>query len=160
MIVWPTYRGMLRKQGGGSSFFGQRSWKLRFFVVDGDSLSYYSDKRAYERGDTPLKGLYLPLRHYRVEPLLDQPTRLRLVSIADAARPRSSRWPLQPLSPGAAIVADIDARPFDLEAPTVEAKWRWLRVLRGRRRDGRHRADSAEWDELETAARIGRRSSS
>ena len=39
-------------------------------------------------------------------------------------------------------------RVFELEAPSAEAKAKWVRALRGKRADGRHRADSPDFAPL------------
>jgi len=49
--------GYLSKQGGGSSTFGRKSWKVRYFVLNKGNLTYYPDKSAYQQGDQP-KGIY------------------------------------------------------------------------------------------------------
>jgi hypothetical protein len=38
--------GYLRKQGGGTSMLGRKTWKTRFFCLDGCSLSYFDDEDA------------------------------------------------------------------------------------------------------------------
>ena len=47
--------GILEKKGGGTSLFGRRNWKQRFFVLYHDRLSYYeSERAASEKADEPL----------------------------------------------------------------------------------------------------------
>lgn len=38
------FAGFAEKQGTGSSLFGGKSWKKRFFALDGDTLSYFEDE--------------------------------------------------------------------------------------------------------------------
>jgi len=45
---------ILTKQGGGTSFFGSRSWKERFFVLRDTWLMYFTDPQAKARGDVCL----------------------------------------------------------------------------------------------------------
>lgn len=56
----------------------------------------------------------------------------------------------------AAKKASLAARVFELEAPTPEVKAKWVRALRGRRADGRHRADSPEYATLYAAVAAAR----
>jgi hypothetical protein len=57
--------GYLWKRGSGKSLFGQRSWKLRYIVVDDGSLAYYSDLSHFlSTPSTPLKGRFIPLHRY------------------------------------------------------------------------------------------------
>lgn len=77
----------------------------------------------------------------------------------DAQRPPAATIPASgaaagasPTSPGAATVERIGRRAFYLEAASAQGKVKWLRVLRGRRLDGRRREDSDVVDCLEAAA--------
>ena len=50
MKVEPTSRmGYLRKQGGGTSMLGRKSWKTRFFCLDGASLSYFDNEDSRDK---------------------------------------------------------------------------------------------------------------
>jgi hypothetical protein len=40
--------GYLQKRGGGTSVFGRKSWKRRFFVLDGPHLSYFETEDKAE----------------------------------------------------------------------------------------------------------------
>lgn len=51
----------------------------------------------------------------------------------------------------------LDRRVFHFEAPSQEAKAKWIKVLRGRRMDGKHRADSPEFEELYAAVAAARK---
>ena len=55
-------RGYLYKQGGGSSLFGAKTWKKRWFVLEaGGVLNYYKDQSDWTSGGAPLKdALYRP----------------------------------------------------------------------------------------------------
>jgi len=50
----PGLEGYLSKQGGGTSAFGRKSWKVRYFVLSKGVLNYYEDKKAYQKGTKPL----------------------------------------------------------------------------------------------------------
>lgn len=67
-IVFPSYRGYLKKKGGGTSIFGRKSWKERFFVFSRGSLAYFETAADWEKGTEPLKALQISLRYYRVDP--------------------------------------------------------------------------------------------
>lgn len=45
-----------------------------------------------------------------------------------------------------------DKRTFKFEAPNEEQKAKWVKALRGRRADGRHRSDSGDYSKLYTLA--------
>ena len=48
--------GKLEKKGGGTSVFGRRNWKCRFFRLTKDGmLSYYKTFEAAQEGEKPLK---------------------------------------------------------------------------------------------------------
>lgn len=67
-IVYPSYRGYLKKKGGGTSIFGRKSWKERFFVFSRGNLAYFESAADWEKGTEPLKALQISLRYYRVDP--------------------------------------------------------------------------------------------
>jgi len=49
--------GYLSKQGGGSSTFGRRNWKVRYFTLKNGVLSYYADKKEAQANQPP-KGSF------------------------------------------------------------------------------------------------------
>jgi len=52
--------GVLSKKGGGTSLFGRRSWRKRYFVLsEAGNLSYYRDAAAHAAGAEPLKNAML-----------------------------------------------------------------------------------------------------
>ncbi len=67
-VIFPSYRGYLRKKGGGTSIFGRRSWKERFFVFSRGVLSYFDTASDHEKGLEPIKALQISVRYYRVDP--------------------------------------------------------------------------------------------
>jgi len=52
--VWWLKKGYLLKKGGGTSTFGRRSWKLRYFVLDGEkgTLRYFESEKAFKKNST------------------------------------------------------------------------------------------------------------
>lgn len=54
----PTLRrlGALRKQGGGTSTWGRKNWKTRFFVLEGARLLYFEDDEARLERKKPLNA--------------------------------------------------------------------------------------------------------
>lgn len=49
--------GYLSKQGGGTSAFGRKNWKVRYFVLKNGVLSYYENKKASQASEAP-KGSF------------------------------------------------------------------------------------------------------
>jgi len=49
--------GYLSKQGGGSSAFGRKNWKVRYFVLKNGVLSYFTDKKEAQANASP-KGSF------------------------------------------------------------------------------------------------------
>jgi hypothetical protein len=59
MLTMNTKSGYLYKEGGGTTFlFGRKSVKRRWFVLQGDKLSYFSDEKSLN----PLKNKQIRLR--------------------------------------------------------------------------------------------------
>jgi hypothetical protein len=86
---------------------------------------------------------------------LETPTQFELVPL-DAAEISSGSFeePEAIESPTKAkIHKPMEKRSFLFDAPSPEMKARWIKVLRGRRADGRHRADSNEFAAYIVAAR-------
>ena len=54
----PRVKGILWKQGGGRSLFGQANWKKRYCVIIGDNLFYYANRQAYIKNQRHLKKPY------------------------------------------------------------------------------------------------------
>ena len=54
----PRLKGILWKQGGGRSLFGQANWKKRYCVIIGDNLFYYTNRQAYITNQRHLKKPY------------------------------------------------------------------------------------------------------
>ena len=51
--------GALEKKGGGTSMFGRRNWKTRYFVLFEQFLQYYESERAAQNNPTePLGTVY------------------------------------------------------------------------------------------------------
>ena len=54
----PRLKGILWKQGGGRSLFGQANWKKRYCVIIGDNLFYYANRQSYIKNQRHLKKPY------------------------------------------------------------------------------------------------------
>ena len=63
--------GYLFKKGSGDSFLGRHNWKKRWFVLEGDNLTYYEefdltkDEAVVMKGSTPVTGSKVELIHHR-----------------------------------------------------------------------------------------------
>lgn len=142
-IIFPDFRGYLKKKGGGTSWFGSTTLKERYVVLRRGVLTYYENQDDWDKSKDPRKGVMVTMRYYAVELMPDSPVSFAIV----------------PLPPE--VVAGIEAstdrdddaspkrkagprvkRMYEFEAPSKEMKVRWVKTLRGRRADGRHRADS------------------
>jgi len=52
-------QGYLSKQGGGTSFFGRKNWKVRYFLLRNGVMSYFVDKASFLIGATPLGSFHV-----------------------------------------------------------------------------------------------------
>jgi hypothetical protein len=105
------YMGYLRKQGGGTSMMGRKSWKTRFFVLDGPILFYYDNEEARLEGK-PLNPQPYILTFCDV--LLDDKSGVDASKYYFTIRPCGSRGGKGPLV---------------LEAETAAMRGRWLTWL-------------------------------
>lgn len=67
-LIYSNYRGYLKKKGGGTSLFGRRNWKERYCSLSRGLMGYYDSARDYEAGKEPLKGNFLSVRLFKVDP--------------------------------------------------------------------------------------------
>ena len=52
----PFFFGYLFKEGGGTSWFGRKTWKKRWVIISGVRLGIFKSQQAYAKGDPPLKN--------------------------------------------------------------------------------------------------------
>ena len=91
-LIFLNMKGYLRKEGGGTSIFGKKSWKERYFVAQAGVLGYYENQAEFEQGRPPIKHRYAKLRNYTVDIMAGDPLKFALVPNATAApSPRSPR---------------------------------------------------------------------
>jgi len=103
--------GYLRKQGGGTSMLGRKSWKTRFFVLDGPVLYYYESEEAHIDGK-PLNAQPYVLSFCDV--ILDDANGIDQSKYYFTIRPCGSRG---------------GSRPLSLEADSAATRGRWLTWL-------------------------------
>eukprot|EP01029_Cantina_marsupialis_P030969 TRINITY_DN8670_c0_g1_i2.p1 TRINITY_DN8670_c0_g1~~TRINITY_DN8670_c0_g1_i2.p1 ORF type:complete len:254 (-),score=22.56 TRINITY_DN8670_c0_g1_i2:387-1148(-) len=89
-----SFEGFLTKQGGGTSFFGRKSYKRRYFLLENGVLSYWKSESERVLGRPPIKGSNIELWKYLFKP--DENNRLGFY--LDPKQPMGRRWHLVCLS--------------------------------------------------------------
>ena len=83
--------------------------------------------------------------------MVDNPTKFALIPAPVEESSESLEEETEASSPQKK--AATSKREFHFEASSSESKAKWIKALRGRRADGRHRADSDTFSQYYTAAR-------
>jgi hypothetical protein len=148
-LVYPSMEGVLSKESVG--LFGSTAWQDRYFVLSKGILSYYESKLAFENKEDPRKNMMLPMVHFQIKPDAENPAAFFILpkELLQTSESSSRETNTHSSSAGSEVaVKDVYKGgnvSLHLNASSQKQRLRWMRALRGRRADGRHRKDSADF---------------
>ena len=147
-LVYSSMEGMLSKESVG--MFGSPTWHERYFVLSRGILSYYESKQSYESKSDPIKNIKLPMMHFDVKKDLENQTAFfispkEILQVTNSVPPSSDSESSAGSEVAMKSVYQGGNITLHLSASSPKQRLRWMRALRGRRADGRHRKDSMEY---------------
>lgn len=114
------YKGRMFKRGGGTSMFGRRGWKERFFVIEKGCLSYYASEANHVAGASAIKGWHIPLANYTLDRMDAVPGQFRLLPVTIKCEEAKRLDPKGVPSP---------SREFHFMIRNITAKEKWTTAL-------------------------------
>lgn len=105
----PSMTGWLRKRGGGTSTLGRRTWRSRFFVLEGAYLYYYKTQAEFANHKDAVRA---------------KPVDLPGHSVAIVTDSEEYEFEIVPL-PGSGLV-----RTWCLRAASEEERQAWVQALK------------------------------